>query len=200
MDIEASKCKRYSMYQAMCGSEKDIINVIGKENHKNERYYIELLTMLEEKYIRIKRTMPKRIEIEKSEIGEIECIHVDYPKRESEIRIISKKEYTEKEIYFTRYIVTNSKFERKNKYILIIVNNGNKAESIAEIEGVKIKSIGRETLDRISERVRRTEIMEKKILPEFEKYLHLRLGKQLSNMQELRQREFYDFIEYLKTR
>lgn len=200
MDIEASKCKRYSMYQAMCGSEKDIINVIGKENHKNERYYIELLTMLEEKYIRIKRAMPKKIEIEKSDIGEIECIHVDYPKRDSEIRIICKKEYTEKEIYFTRYIVTNSKFERKNKYILIIVNNGNKAESIAEIEGVKIKSIGREVLERISERVRRTEIMEKKILPEFEKYLHLRLGKQLSNMQELRQREFYDFIEYLKTR
>lgn len=200
MDIEASKCKRYNMYQAMCGSEKDIINIIGKENHKNERYYIELLTMLEEKYIRIKRAMPKRIEIEKSDIGEIECIHVDYPKRESEIRIICKKEYTEKEIYFTRYIVANSKFERKNKYIVIIVNDGKKAESIVEIDGVNIKSIGRETLDRISERVRRTEIMEKKILPEFEKYLHLRLGKQLSNMQELRQREFYDFIEYLKTR
>lgn len=200
MDIEASKCKRYNMYQAMCGSEKDIINIIGKENHKNERYYIELLTMLEEKYIRIKRAMPKKIEIEKSDIGEIECIHVDYPKRDSEIRIICKKEYTEKEIYFTRYIVANSKFERKNKYIVIIVNRGKKAESIVEIDGVKIKSIGRETLDRISERVRRTEIMEKKILPEFEKYLHLRLGKQLSNMQELRQREFYDFIEYLKTR
>ena len=200
MDIEASKCKRYNMYQAMCGSEKDIINIIVKENHKNERYYIELLTMLEEKYIRIKRAMPKRIEIEKSDIGEIECIHVDYPKRESEIRIICKKEYTEKEIYFTRYIVANSKFERKNKYIVIIVNDGKKAESIVEIDGVKIKSIGRETLDRISERVRRTEIMEKKILPEFEKYLHIRMGKQLSNMQELRQREFYDFIEYLKTR
>lgn len=200
MDIEASKCKRYNMYQAMCGSEKDIINIIGKENHKNERYYIELLTMLEEKYIRIKRAMPKRIEIEKSDIGEIECIHVDYPKRESEIRIICKKEYTEKEIYFTRYIVANSKFERKNKYIVIIVNDGKKAESIVEIDGVNIKSIGRETLDRISERVRRTEIMEKKILPEFEKYLHIRMGKQLSNMQELRQREFYDFIEYLKTR
>lgn len=200
MDIEASKCKRYSMYQAMCGSEKDIINIIGKENHKNERYYIELLTMLEEKYIRIKRAMPKKIEIEKSDIGEIECIHVDYPKRDSEIRIICKKEYTEKEIYFTRYIVANSKFERKNKYIVIIVNRGKKAESIVEIDGVKIKSIGRETLDRISERVRRTEIMEKKILPEFEKYLHIRMGKQLSNMQELRQREFYDFIEYLKTR
>ena len=116
------------------------------------------------------------------------------------MRIISKKEYTGKEIYFTKYIVANSKFERKNKYIVIIVNNGNIAESLGEIGGVKIKSIGREVLERISERLRRTEIMENKILPEFEKYLHIRLGKQLSNMQELKQMEFYDFIEYLKTR
>ncbi|MDE6566065.1 MAG: hypothetical protein K2L47_03225, partial [Clostridia bacterium] len=139
MDIEAAKCRKYRMYNAMCGKAKEIIRKIGLENYIKEKYYFKMLTRIEEKYNdarleienkkyerrNIQKKNPtkellktKRVQVKISEIGEIECINIYYPVVDSEIKMISKKDYTIQEINFTKYLIEKSKFIAKNKYIL----------------------------------------------------------------------------------
>ena len=186
-----------NMYREMCGRIESIVEIIGKK----EKIYEKIIERVERKE---EKNRERIVKVEKGEIGEIECIRVEYGR--VEIKIIRKKEYSKSEKYFTRYIIDKSEFKGDRKYIGIIVERGKGIEEVVEAEGIRIIRIGKEEIEKIKETVKRMEIIERLILPEFNRYIknHSRIQRELSRLDLKRDKEegdrkiYYGFENYLK--
>ena len=186
-----------NMYREMCGRAERIVEIIGYK----EKIYKKIIERVERKE---EKNRERIVKVEKGEIGEIECIRVEYGR--GEIKIIRKKEYSKSEKYFTRYIIEKSEFKGSRKYIGIIVEKGEGIEQVVEEEGIKIIRIGKDEIEKIKETIKRLEIIERIILPEFKRYIknHSRIQRELSRLDLKRdkldgdRKIYYGFENYLK--
>ena len=213
MSNVATKSRVYSMYKEMCSTGRQILSEFDMWNYTNEQFYNKLLKKTDSKLKQTSRYITReavedkegkilitnKVKVVISKIGEIESVRVEYPGYNTRLYIIGKKKYAKSEIYFTKYIVENSKFDNANKYILILTMNKERENDICSYKGINIKAINRQFIEEVKESVRRAEYVEKKIMPEFEKYLERKNGRE--SMQKHIDREICSgFIQYLKSR
>lgn len=185
-----------NMYREMCGRAERIVEIIGKK----EKIYKKIIEKVEKEEL----GREEKVKVEKGKIGEIECIRVEYGI--GEIKIIRKREYSEREKYFTRYIIEKSEFKGDRKYIGVIVERGEGIEQVVEEEGIKIIRIGKDEIEKIKETIKRVEIIERIILPEFNRYIknHSKIQRELRRLDLKRDKIdgdskiYYGFENYLK--